>query len=139
MLAMPTREADSALIPYYVKDGVYQFFLQLRDDKAPRYPNRIGFFGGGAEPGESPEDTVLRETYEELAIHVVPTFYKTYDKLDRVMHVFLLEVEEDFGGRVTILEGEDGMFLSETEIEENQLLVDVTRDVLRDVLHTLKG
>ena len=47
-----------------------RLILQLRDDKPDiHYPNMITAFGGGAEPGESPEECALRELAEETGIH----------------------------------------------------------------------
>jgi len=43
--------------------------LQLRDNKPDiHYPGMITAFGGGAEPGETPEECALREIAEETGI-----------------------------------------------------------------------
>ena len=43
----------------------------LRDDRADiPYPNLWDFPGGGREAGERPEDTVARETHEEIGLHL---------------------------------------------------------------------
>jgi 8-oxo-dGTP pyrophosphatase MutT (NUDIX family) len=47
-----------------------RFALQLRDGKAPKWPNRWGLFGGGIEPGESSLMAVVREIREELELDV---------------------------------------------------------------------
>ena len=47
-----------------------RLILQLRDDKPGiHFPGMIAAFGGGAEPGETPEECVLRELEEETGIH----------------------------------------------------------------------
>jgi 8-oxo-dGTP diphosphatase len=46
-----------------------RFILQLRDDKPDiHHPGKITAFGGGAEPGETPQDCALRELAEETGI-----------------------------------------------------------------------
>ncbi|MBI4145182.1 NUDIX domain-containing protein [Candidatus Woesearchaeota archaeon] len=55
-----------------------RMLCQLRDSK-PRYrPNMWGFFGGGIESGETPEQAVIREAREELQIDLKPTFFGHY-------------------------------------------------------------
>ncbi|MEU4421134.1 NUDIX domain-containing protein [Actinoplanes sp. NPDC024001] len=39
--------------------------LQLRDDKAPYFPNVWGLPGGAIEPGETPAEGAARELWEE--------------------------------------------------------------------------
>ena len=60
-----------------------EILLQLRDEKAPRYPNCWAFFGGGIEEGETPEAALKREIEEELKIKVKHySFFKKYDLVD---------------------------------------------------------
>ena len=59
---METRR--TAAIILYTKDG--KILLQHRSPDAPRNPNNWGCFGGGIEEGETPEQTVRRECYEEI-------------------------------------------------------------------------
>jgi 8-oxo-dGTP pyrophosphatase MutT (NUDIX family) len=47
--------------------------LQLRDDKPDiHFPGMIAAFGGGAEPGETPEECALRELAEETGLRARP-------------------------------------------------------------------
>ena len=48
------------------RDGA--LLLQLRDDKAPYFPNVWGLPGGEIEPGETPEEGALRELLEETSL-----------------------------------------------------------------------
>lgn len=52
-----------ALIVFYDKDN--RILLQDRTGKA-KHGEEWGFFGGGIEQGETPEQAVVRETEEEL-------------------------------------------------------------------------
>jgi len=56
-------DINCSLIILYTKDKV---LLQKRTVDAPVLANYWGFFGGGIEENETPKDTVIRETYEEL-------------------------------------------------------------------------
>ncbi|BCY15202.1 NUDIX domain-containing protein [Actinoplanes sp. L3-i22] len=42
--------------------------LQLRDDRAPYYPNVWGLPGGSVEPGETPIEAAARELLEETSL-----------------------------------------------------------------------
>ena len=134
-----SRREAAALVPFYKKDDVCYFFLQLRDEGAPTDPGRIGFFGGGIEGEETPLEAVTRETKEELAIDITPFFFKTYSGLERTSYVFLLEVPERFKDSVSILEGEDGFFLSEEEANTNPKVIELERTILKEVSVFLKN
>lgn len=49
-------------------DGRY--YMQKRSPDAPKNPNKITFFGGEIEIGESPEEAARRELMEELELQV---------------------------------------------------------------------
>jgi len=50
--------------------------MQIRSEDAPIMPSVVGFFGGGIEKGESPYETAIRESNEELEIVLNYEFYK---------------------------------------------------------------
>jgi 8-oxo-dGTP diphosphatase len=52
----------------FLIDGSGAVLLQLRDDKAPYYPNVWGLPGGTVEPGETPAEAAVRELAEEAAV-----------------------------------------------------------------------
>lgn len=47
-------------------DAEGRILLQHRTEDAPCLPGQWAFFGGGIEPGETPEQALVRETEEEL-------------------------------------------------------------------------
>jgi 8-oxo-dGTP diphosphatase len=68
-----------------LKDEQGKILLQHRDEKAPRYPNCWGFFGGGIEEGETPEKALKREAKEELGIDLENyRFFKKYELKDNL-------------------------------------------------------
>ncbi|GAA0483052.1 hypothetical protein Ade02nite_65840 [Paractinoplanes deccanensis] len=52
----------------FVVDRAGALLLQLRDDKAPYYPNVWGLPGGSVEEGETPAEASVRELWEEASI-----------------------------------------------------------------------
>ena len=58
--------------------------IYLRDDKADiPFPNHWDFFGGHLEPGETPEQALLREVKEELGIELREwQFFRSYECLE---------------------------------------------------------
>lgn len=60
----------SILIPYKIIDNQIFVYLQKRSADAERLPNYFGFWGGGAENNETPEETLLREIREEMGIEM---------------------------------------------------------------------
>ncbi len=54
-----------------------QYLLQHKDSGAPNYPDTWCLFGGGVEEGESPEEAIVREVFEELQIMIdIPNLYR---------------------------------------------------------------
>ena len=52
----------------FLIDASGAVLLQLRDDRAPYYPNVWGLPGGAVEPGETPAEAAVRELQEEAAV-----------------------------------------------------------------------
>ena len=63
----------SCIIPY---DLDKKILIQHRDAHAPVNPNCWSFFGGSKEGEETPEETAIREAYEELELRLKnPRFF----------------------------------------------------------------
>ena len=79
----------SILLLYNSKGEV---LLQHRDLKAQYYPGYWGFFGGGIEANETPEEAIKREAKEELQL-----------KLDNIKLFKRYEIKEEDGIRERFL------------------------------------
>jgi 8-oxo-dGTP pyrophosphatase MutT (NUDIX family) len=58
----------SVLLPLVNLDGVLHLLYEVRSDELKKQPGEIAFPGGRMEVGETPEQTAVRETCEELCV-----------------------------------------------------------------------
>jgi 8-oxo-dGTP pyrophosphatase MutT (NUDIX family) len=58
----------AVLIPLVQIDGVWHILFTRRNDDLPEHSGQIAFPGGSVEEGERPEETALREAWEETGI-----------------------------------------------------------------------
>ena len=98
-----------AVILLYDKNK--KILLQHRAEDAERLPGYWGFFGGGIDAGETPEQTVRRETLEELNYHLGKPklimkhkFFYPGDTKTNIMYVFMEEYDET--KKLTLGEGQ---------------------------------
>ena len=99
------------------------------------------FPGGKMEPGESPQQALIRELKEELSIDVhVGDFLCTveydYPAFHLTMHCFFCSV---VGGKLTLLEHEAARWLDMSELHSVDWLpadVEVVAALLKQQLHT---
>lgn len=120
---MKRERTVAVLIPYRKEGDGYKVFVQKRTVDAPILPDYFGLFGGAVEEGETPEDTVVRETYEELTIHITNhSFFREYYFAGvGKFHVFSMEVGEDFEDIITIREGQYGKFLGTSQLRQEKV------------------
>jgi len=136
---MKNKRKISSLIPYKIKGNQVFVYLQKRTKDAKKLPDFFGFFGGGAEGNENPEETLKREIKEELNF-VLESFnhFKKYEFDDSVQDVFLLEAGNDFDKKIIVLEGEYGKWLDEQEVLSEPKLVGDDRVVLKEFYEFLR-
>lgn len=131
---MENKRRVSALIPYKKrKDNEIVVFLQKRDRNKKRLPDYFGFFGGGAENNENPEQTLKREIMEEM--NFTPRGYEhrgQYNFERTIMDIFVLEVSDDFESKIQVNEGEYGRYFTKEEISSEPKLIEDDKAVLRD-------
>jgi 8-oxo-dGTP diphosphatase len=84
--------------------------LHLRDDKpAIPHPGRWSLFGGAVEEGETPDQTVIRELREELALHNVRVraLWQAIDHAGDMRHLTIFEAATDIpAGQMVLSEGQ---------------------------------
>ena len=74
----------AVLVPLVERAGKLHLLFEVRAATLRRQPGEVCFPGGRMEPGESPEECVLRETEEELGIP--PSAVKLIARLDYLIH-----------------------------------------------------
>lgn len=131
---MKEKRASADLVPYRKDAAEWIFYLQQRDMQAPRAPGMISLFGGGAERDEVPEATLARELMEELNyVAQSVRYFSRYETARSIPHVFIEEVGADFESKVTVMEGENGIFLSAAEVREHPEVTPFAKKVIADL------
>jgi len=127
-------------IPYRQKDGDVFVFLQKRSKDAKRIPDYFGFFGGGLDGEETPEQALAREIKEELSYQPVNYFLLgCYDFPRKYAYVFCQEVGDNFENEIEVLEGQYGKWFNEAEAMAEQMLIDEDKIVLQDFFEKVRG
>lgn len=115
-------------------------YLQKRSKNAVRAPGVFGFFGGGAEKDENPEQALIREIIEELDVTPVNYyFFQCYNLERSEIWVYLQSVGEDFEQEIKVLDGEYGKWFSEMELDQELKIIDHDRGILADFFNYIKS
>ncbi len=112
----------SSLVPYRLRGGSYEYFVQKRSETVKRAPGQFGLFGGKLEPGETHEAAVLREIQEELTYLCRPAHFWSYEFQESSLHVYIEPVEADFESSIRVEEGEYGIFITLAEAMAEPLM-----------------
>lgn len=120
-----------ALIVLYDKNK--KILLQHRTEDADRLPGYWGFFGGGIDEGETPEQAVRRETKEELNYELkdpklVMTQEFFYNEEKNIKYIFMEEYDKN--KLLTLGEGQGMEWFSVDEINELKI-VDHDKEALK--------
>jgi 8-oxo-dGTP diphosphatase len=112
-------------------DGQGRILLQHRTCDAPSFPGHWGLFGGGIEPGETPEQAVKREILEELSYQLRSVRRITgrqfvHGGVEYTTHVF---VERYDGSPLLLGEGQGMKWLSLEQMADIEM-IDHDREVV---------
>lgn len=121
---MEEKRIIACLAPYKIKENTVYIFLQKRADDAKRAPGLFGFWGGGVEGSETPEEAMLREIKEEL--DYLPTRYDLfglYEIPQQTMSLFVEKVDNDFEKKIDIFSKESAKWFSKKSyLDEKDLI-----------------
>ncbi|MDD4989844.1 MAG: NUDIX hydrolase [Candidatus Pacebacteria bacterium] len=135
----------SIFVPYKKQENNIVVYLQKRSADTKRLPDYFGFWGGGIQKNETPEQGLLREVKEEM--DYTPSDYHFFGKYIfprrekngySEKFVFILEVKDSFENEIKILEGEYGKYFNEKEAEKEPKLIEDDKIILRDIFKTLQ-
>ncbi|MFH1769896.1 MAG: NUDIX hydrolase [Parcubacteria group bacterium] len=140
-----TGRTLSILIPYKIAKKMVFVYLQKRAKDAVRLPDWFGYFGGGADEGETPEETMLREIKEELSFVPVNYNYIGRYKLEAShgtvndYSVYSVAVDDTFENNIKILEGDYGKFFTIDEALTEPKFIKTDKIILRDFVNKLSN
>lgn len=125
--------AGAALV---LPDG--RWVMQRRTDDAPTDPNGLSFFGGHLEPGEQPQEALLRELAEETSLSIEareyqlvcdPVTIKRQGK-DFQLHVFYVDIPSlEF----EVYEGKGVEAFTLAQLRKRDDLSEVAQAVLKNI------
>ncbi|NQU77867.1 NUDIX domain-containing protein [Candidatus Falkowbacteria bacterium] len=127
------KHRNGAIIILY--DEEKKVLLQHRTDDAPRRPGCWGFFGGGIEGEETPEEAVVRETKEELNYTLgkpklmMDVEYKNEEALrSGTLHIFTEKCRDK--SSLKLQEGQDMRWYSIEDAKKIETLSQLHIDIL---------
>jgi 8-oxo-dGTP diphosphatase len=100
-----------------IYNSAMEYLLQKRDhNPGIKYPGTWVFLGGGVKKGESPEDAIKRELYEEIGFSLSdPEWYGEFhysdEEEEHLQYVFCKKLDLDVS-RLTLREGDALKYLS---------------------------
>ena len=115
---MSNKRLISILLPIRVKGEEISVFLQKRSADEDVLPNYFGFWGGGCEGNETPEQGLIREVKEELGIDIdlkQVELFNHYEFFRSIKNVYIFTPENDREKTHIIGEGDYGQWFKTDE------------------------
>lgn len=136
----------SVLVPYKTIDGVVYLFMQKRAKDHKRGGDMFGFFGGGIQESETPEEALFRESKEELGI--IPENFHLFKKYDlsatkyfspAELYLFVMPIDDGFEKGITISsEGQYAKWFSREEYLQNKESIAGTLSIMDELYDVLE-
>ncbi|HWP61521.1 MAG TPA: NUDIX domain-containing protein [Candidatus Paceibacterota bacterium] len=127
---MAEKATGVSFIPYRLKNGMWEFYLQMRDERAPKDPNVFSTFGGHLEEGEASQPGIVREIEEELTyVPKALALFQTFT-LHRTFDVYVEQVGDDFETLVEVREGKYGAFLTADDVATRREVSKLAKTVI---------
>lgn len=139
---MGNKRLISIFLPIRIQDEEISVFLQRRSADIKVLPNHFGFWGGGCEEGETPEQGLVREVKEELGINLdirQVELFNHYEFLGSIKNIFLYTPKDGWEKDNIIGEGDYGQWFKTDEalnrediiLEDKVILNDLERRLLK--------
>lgn len=128
----------AVFVPYRKRNSVWEFYLQKRTADAKINPGLLGTFGGTIEEDESIHQALLREVKEELSY--APKnhrYFSRYENSVSIRYVYIEEVGDDFESKVVIGEGDYGIFIPITDMQDLRRFTRTVQSVIPELANAL--
>lgn len=125
----------SIFAPIQLTDSTVHIFLQKRSSEAKVLPGYFGFWGGGCESGETPEEGLIREVQEELGIALDQSkveLFNHYEFLGSIKNIYIYYPKAGWEKDHVIGEGDYGKWFSIDEALKRDDIIYEDKVVLND-------
>ena len=133
---MINKRLISILLPIRIQNEEVSVFLQKRSADMKVLSNHFGFWGGGCEDGETPEQGLIREVKEELGVDIKieqVQLFDHYEFLGSIKNIYLFTPENDWEKNHVIGEGDYGQWFKTEEALNREDIILEDKVVLNDL------
>lgn len=137
---MSSKRIISILLPVRIEGDHISVFMQKRSADMERLPNYFGFWGGGCEGDETPEQGLIREIQEELGKTLDVTQFEPFNRyefLRSIKHTYLFRPDPAWETTIIIGEGDYGMWMTVEDALQRKDIILEDKVVLQDLERVL--